>query len=312
MQEAPLHLEIAEAPKGGTAQWIHANDGVRLRIGLWPGSSEPKGTLLIFPGRTEYIEKYGRTLADLADLGFYMLVIDWRGQGLSQRVAEDQKVGHVDVFSDYHRDVAAMVQTARELELPEPWHLIGHSLGACIGLRAISDGLLVSSCTFTGPMWRLNLPLLKRAAGWPASWAAQAIGKGEVLAPGTDSSSYVLSTPFEENRLTNDPDMYDYFIHQAQTLTDHQIGGPSMGWLFQTLKETRALTNIQTPSIPCLAFCGDQDQVVDVSAARDLVARWPNGRFKLIKNGKHDLFSEAFDVRSKVISRIFEHLIQGK
>ncbi|MFC4670746.1 alpha/beta hydrolase [Seohaeicola nanhaiensis] len=309
MQEAPLFIESAEAPASGSAFWIQADDGTRLRVGMWQPETTPRGTVLLFPGRSEYIEKYGRTITELVRMGFATLVIDWRGQGLADRAAQDRMAGHVDHFSDYHRDVAAMVDAAQALGLRKPWNLIGHSLGACIGLRAIIEGLPVSSCAFTGPMWNINLPPLKRAAAWPLSWTAQALGMGRVYAPGTDGKSYVLETPFEDNRLTSDPDMYAYFINQATTLKEHQIGGPSMGWLFQVLEETRNLKRLPSPDIPCIAFCGALDEVVDLPAIRERMATWPQGKLELVADAKHDLFSETPQIRANVISRIGEFFL---
>lgn len=304
MQSAPLYQEIAEAPSNGAAYWIHAEDGVRLRIGLWEGEDTQKGTVLVFPGRSEYIEKYGRTITDLAKFGYTALVIDWRGQGLADRATEDPMTGHVVQFSDYHKDTAAMVKAAEELDLPKPWFLIGHSLGACIGLRAVSEGLPVTACAFTGPMWNINLPAAKRAAAWPLSWIVQAIGRGHVYAPGTDGKSYVLSTAFEDNRLTNDPEMYQYYIKQAKTLTEHQLGGPSMGWLYQTLKETNSLSKEPSPAIPCITFCGAQDGVIDQKAVRDRMTHWPGGKLEMITDAKHDVFSEVPQIRHKVTAEI--------
>ena len=63
---APFHADLAEGPAGGHALWVNTSDGVRIRIGLWPAGE--KGTVLLLPGRTEYIEKYGRAAADLAPL----------------------------------------------------------------------------------------------------------------------------------------------------------------------------------------------------------------------------------------------------
>jgi lysophospholipase len=59
MSAAPLFDDIAEGPAGGSALWCEAHDGLRIRIALWRAKAE-KGTIFVFPGRTEYIEKYGR------------------------------------------------------------------------------------------------------------------------------------------------------------------------------------------------------------------------------------------------------------
>lgn len=301
MQVAPLNLEIAEAPKHGVAYRIHADDGIRLRVGLWKNDNTRLGTIFVFPGRTEYIEKYGRMITVLDKFGFSVFVVDWRGQGLADRIVEDSKIGHVDRFSDYQRDVAAMIKVAQELGLPKPWNLIGHSMGACIGLRALAEVLDFAACAFTGPMWNINLPTLKRAAAWPASWTAQVIGRGNVFVPGTDGQCYVLSASFSDNRLTNDAEMYRYFINHAMKLKDRQIGGPSMRWLFQTLNETRKLSRMRSPDVPCIVFCGDQDEVVDLAVVKNRMARWSNASLEIVKGAKHDIFSEVPHIRDRVL-----------
>jgi lysophospholipase len=304
MKHAPLAHDIAEAPDYGRAYWCNAPDGLRLRVGHWPNADVAKGSILIFPGRTEYVEKYGRTISELTKRGYSVLVVDWRGQGLSDRSADDRRMGHVIRFSDYQNDVAAMVNAAEALELPRPWFMLGHSLGACIGLRALSAGIDMSACAFTAPMWGINLPAIKRAVAWPLSWSGQALGLGARYAPGMDGASYVLANAFDVNRLTSDGDMYRYFIAQAQGLTTHQIGGPSLGWLYQTLRETRALSQVPSPDIPCLVFCGRRDAVIDLQRVEDRMARWPNGTLSMIGDGKHDLLSEVPTIRDDVIARI--------
>lgn len=304
--EAPFNSNVAEGPTDGAAYWIHADDKVRLRVGLWNTTAASNGTVLLFPGRSEYIENYGRTATDLEQLGYATFAIDWRGHGLSDRLTEDPMIGHVRRFSDYQKDVAAMIKAAEELALPKPWYLIGHSMGACVGLRSVIDGLPVSACAFTSPMWDIKMSTLERCAAWPLSWAAQALGKGDIYVPGVKRQTYVLSSPFEGNKMTHDPDMFQYWVNQAQTLSDLPTAGPSMGWLHAALKECRSLSRVRSPNIPCIVFCADKDEDINVRAIEDRMAGWPNGRCELFQNSKHELFLEVPDIRQSVMTRINE------
>ena len=81
MEPAPFLSDIAEGPEGGRAYWLRAADETRIRVGVWPEG--PKGTILMFPGRTEYIEKYGRVAAEFAARGYGMVAVDWRGCGVA-------------------------------------------------------------------------------------------------------------------------------------------------------------------------------------------------------------------------------------
>lgn len=304
MKKAEFFPETVETASAGAAFWVRAEDGVRLRVGLWTAQDVCKGSIFFFPGRTDYIEQYGRVAAQLVKQGFSTLVIDWRGQGLSDRIAKDPRIGHVNLFSDYQKDVAAMVEAAQELNLPKPWYLVGHSMGGCIGLRALLNSLPVAACAFTAPMWDIHIPAYERFAALPLTWAAQALGKGQLYAPGYSGQTYVLRAGFDGNTLTNDAEMYQHWVSLAKTLPDHQTGGPSMGWLYQSLIEMRDLSKVASPPIPCISFCGDQDKIVGISAVEARMARWPNGKFRLIANAKHELLLEVPKVRQSIIAEI--------
>jgi len=294
----------------GAAFWIFAEDQTRLRIGAFMSDTPCKGTVLVFPGRTEYIEKHGPTVAELARSGFASLVIDWRGHGLSDRLAEDNMISHVDRFSDYHKDVAAMLHAAERLGMPKPWYLMGHSMGGLIGLGAMIRGLRVAACAFTAPLWGIPLSPLERSLAWPLTGGAKLLGKGYRYAPGNKSQRgqcYVLSVGAEGNRLTSDPGRFQSLVSQARALPDMQTGAPSMGWVFEFLKACRSLSKLPSPKVPSLTFCRRLDEVVDIRAIENRMSRWPKGRLGLIDNAKHDLFSEVPSVREKVISQISEH-----
>lgn len=305
LPQAPFHFDVAEGPDNAKAYWIQTADSVRLRVAYWETGSVSNGTVFLFQGRTENIEKYGRTAEAMIEAGYNSFAIDWRGQGLSDRMTEDRMTGHVNHYSDYQKDVAAMLDAANSLNLPKPWFLLGHSLGACVGLRALMGGFPVEACAFTAPLWGINISPLERIAAWPLAWAFQTLGFGHKYAPGTRGESYVLNTEFEDNRLTHDRDMYQYYINISEALVDQQIGGPSMGWLFQTLKETRSLSKLGSPtSTPCITFCGAEDTIVSIPAVETRMASWQGGTFLSVKDAKHDVLHEVPAIRSEVIGKI--------
>lgn len=304
MDKAQIYTETTGEASSVDAYWIKASDGVRLRIAYWRTTSPTHGSVLFFPGRADYIEQYGRIAASLVERGYSVLVIDWRGQGLSDRSTNDTRMGHVDRFVDYQNDVASMIQAATELGLPKPWHLIGQSMGGCIGLRAVIQGIPVESCAFTSPMWDIHLAPAARLAVRPLTWAAQAIGKGKMYAPGYNGVPYVQRAEFDGNTFTNDPAMYQFWVDLATELPDCQIGGPSMGWLYQALVEMRHLARLPSPSLPCIAFCGDQDHIVAEPAIAQRMKDWPGGSYELVDNAKHDLLLETPTIREAVMDKI--------
>lgn len=300
-EAAPLRVDLAEGPEGSRAFWVHASDGIRLRVAHFP-SDGTRGTILLFPGRTEYVEKYGRAAAEYAALGYHTLAIDWRGQGLADRMLEEPRTGHVGVFEDYQKDVAALVTVADALDVPGNRHLIAHSMGGCIGLRAVMDGLAVKSCVFSGPMWGIRIASSVRPAAWAITWSGKQMGLGHLFAPGTGTRSYVVSEPFEGNTLTKNRDMWDYMRRQVTEEPEMQLGGPSLNWLHEALGECRALMRRPSPDLPCICYVGSNERIVDRARIDDRMARWPDGRLDVVPDGEHEILMETRETRARVVS----------
>lgn len=306
MDLAPFRADLALGPTGACAYWTRATDGVKLRLGHYPAEGD-RGTVLLFPGRTEYVEKYGLTAQAMAEAGYHTLTIDWRGQGLADRLLPDERTGHVHFFEDYQKDVAAMLEAAEALDLPRPWHLLAHSMGACIGLRSVMDGMRVASCVFTGPMWGIRIASAVRPAAWALGWGSRHLGLGHVVAPGTKSASYVANEPFEDNQLTTDPEMFDYMRRQVIEEPKLQLGGPSLRWLHQSLRECRTLARRQSPDLPCITFLGSNERIVDTTRVHARMAHWPRGRLELVPNAEHEVLMEGPLLRRHIHSTITDH-----
>lgn len=298
MDDAPLFTDVADAPEGGRAWWLTTADGVRIRIGVW--SVGQKGTVLLFPGRTEYIEKYGRAARDLANRGYAMVAVDWRGQGLADRLIDDPAPGHVSDFADYQHDVAAVLKAVDQLALPGPRFLIGHSMGGCIGLRALHRGLDVDAALFTAPMWGIKMSNWELPAAWFISWLSRFIGMGHRLTPGSVAQSYVAVAPFEDNMLTTDADMYAYMQRQLEAHPELALGGPSLRWLFAALSEIRALHKLPPPRQPGLTFLGSLERIVVSDAVKRYMDRWPNGTLRMIEAAEHEVMMETPEIRQMI------------
>lgn len=295
MAAAPFYADVAEAPGGEACVWLDTSDGVRVRAACWRGGS--KGTVLLFPGRTEYVEKYGPAAGEFARRGYAMATIDWRGQGIADRLLDEPAPGHVGRFTDYQRDVAALVAFLRAEALPEPWFLVGHSMGGCIGLRALHEGLAVRAVAFSAPMLGIRMHPALRPVAWALATLGPVVGLGDRLVPSTSPMTYVLEAPFEGNFLTRDRAMYEFMQRQLTLHPDLAIGGPTLTWLREALRETRALARMPSPALPCLTMLGRAERIVHVGAIHERMARWPGAVFDLVEEAEHELMMERPAVR---------------
>jgi lysophospholipase len=313
VEPAPFFDEIADADPGARAFWVEApgrpGDGARVRIArLGEGG---RGTALLFPGRTEFVEKYGPAGRALAARGYGVLAVDWRGQGLTDRFLPDRRMGHIERFDDYQRDVAAMVQAADDLSLPRPWHLIGHSMGGAIGLRALCSGLPVASAVFSGPMWGIRLSAYMRPLAWTVTTLARPAGLGGRVVPTSSPENYLLAAAFADNMLTTDRAMFDWMQAQLRAHPELALGGPSMAWVNEALREVRALRRMPAPDLPALCVAGENERIVDLADMRVRMGGWRAGRLVIEPGAEHEIMMEREEVRERFFDAAAEMFDQA-
>lgn len=306
---APFHAAIARGPDGGAAHWVKTTDGVRLRIVHWPGG--PRGTVLIFPGRTEPAEKYGPTAAELVAGGFACLAIDWRGQGLSDRATADPMMGHVDDFAEYQRDVDAVLGLVGTLGLDGPVYILAHSMGGAIALRTLIrlPGQF-RAAVFSAPMWGIRMSPAMRPVAPVVSTLARWFGQTHRYAPTTSGTAYLVVQPFQGNVLTQDPDMYAWMRDQVVEAPALQLAGPSIGWLAAALRECAALATLPSPNLPVICALGTAEAVVDPVPIHARMAQWGTGQLDLYPGAAHEVPVEVPAVRRRFHQRAIT-LFQG-
>ncbi|WP_243698692.1 alpha/beta fold hydrolase [Paracoccus alkanivorans] len=303
IEQAPFHQLPGDPLTPGSAFWVKAEDGVRLRLALWRCETiDPVGAVLLFPGRTEYIEKYAAFARQLTDSGYEVLAIDWRGQGLSDRLIDDPRPGHIGKFTDYQRDVIEMVVAASRVDLPKPWHLLAHSMGGCIGLAALADELPVASAVFSAPMWGIESHGLPRPAVLAVASLASRLGFGERPAPGTGAKgSYFIDEAFGSNLLTHDLGEWTRLLHEAAAWPDLTIGGASFHWLGEALRECTRLAQMPSPDLPMTVSLGDGEKIVSAEAIRNRAGRWDDARLLEFEHCRHEIMMETPDLRERFL-----------
>jgi lysophospholipase len=265
-----------------------------------------RGSVLVLPGRTEYAEKYARVAVSLEAMGFGSLVVDFRGQGLSDRLLSDARPGHVEDFADYQHDVRSAVAVLDELAMPKPLFLLAHSMGGCIALRSLVSGLIrPQAAVFSAPMWGMLIPVLRRPTAWGVTLAARAFGQGHRLTPGVGGAeAYLIAAGFDDNLLTTDRESFDWMRAQVIAVPELGLGAPTLSWLNAALRETRALRRLPSPKTPALTLLGSREKVVDPAAVRSRMARWPGGRLELIAGAEHEIFMETPATRARAFALI--------
>ena len=305
-ERAPLISAFASpAPGGAEAEWFTGAGGVRLRAALFPGVGEPRGSVVVSPGRTEAIEKYYEVAQSLADRGFVSLIHDWRGQGLADRLLPDRLLGHAAGQADFLTDYAALLATY-EARLPRPWIALGHSMGGCLALLALAQGeRRFAAAILSAPMLGVRAGGVPRIVARVLASGFTAVGRGGRPVPGSAGSA-----PFDANVVTHDPARYARAQALIEACPDLALGLPTWGWLKFAFAATAQLANgpgVTQVEIPVTVVAAGDDKLVDNVALKAVTARLPNGRYVEIAGAFHELLQETDEVRA-VFWREFDAL----
>src|SRR5215470_8842180 len=223
------------APDDVVSGTIKARDGVSLRFARWAPPPGRKGTVCLFQGRAEFIEKYFETVRDLRARGFAVATLDWRGQGFSDRALRNRRKGYVRSFNQYQLDLEAFVNEVVLPDCPPPVFALAHSMGATVLLRSAYAGhRWFDRMVLLAPM--IALPGMRRSLFSRVSVRTmRLLGLGGMYVPGGDAT-VMMQRPFIGNLLTSDPVRYARNIAVIEAEPALSIGWPTVAWADSAFK----------------------------------------------------------------------------
>ncbi len=301
-------VEGNEPPAGARFGWLERPGGMKLRYGLWAGAPDSSnhtlsrpGTVLVLPGRAEFIEKYFETVGNLRARGFAVAIIDERGQGRSGREVPDPLKGHVSRFQDYVDDLRAFVNEVVCPQLPPPYVLLAHSMGGAISLFYLRQETTPVTCAvLTAPMIRIKTPTyLSGVQEGFVRLARRIFGPQASTWPGPRSDP--AQVRFEDNVVTSDPARFARAVTVLKADPALAVGPPTLGWVLEAVAATKKLRDpafARSIRLPVLVAQAEKDVLVDNQALADFAHRLPFGRLITIKGAKHEILMETDERRA--------------
>jgi len=289
------------APEDAVTGVLKTPDGVNLRYARWLPPPSRKGTVCLFQGRAEYIEKYYETVRDLRARGFAVATFDWRGQGLSDRALDDRQKGHVRDFYQYGIDLDVFMEQVVLPDCPPPLYALSHSMGAAILLRACHDGRRwFDRLVLTAPMIALPKASYSLLAE-PALRVLKLFGRGGAYIPVGDEQMSVRQK-FLGNLLTSDPVRFARNAAVLEAEPSLGLGRPTIAWADAAL---RAMKKFSVPSYPAalrqpiLMVAAGNDQVVSTSAIETFAGNLLAGAHLIVAGSRHEILQEQEQYRSQ-------------
>ena len=293
-------------PEGARVGMFETSDKVRLRYATFPKSAgAPRGTICLVHGRTEFIEKYFETITNFQSRGFAVATFDWRGQGGSQRLIANPKLGYVRSFDDYWTDLKSFHGSILLPDCPPPYYLVGHSMGGLVCLAAGQrDRMMFERIFLSAPMIGLDGQPFSPTGMARLAKTLRVVGLGS-LPVGRRADKPASETSFAGNTLTSDLARYMRMVEVTRARPDLEVTSPTIGWSAAAFDAMAHAARDDFPGsikIPVLMLAAARDEVVSTSAIEQLGLRMRTGRHAVIAAARHELFMENDMVRGQVFA----------
>ncbi len=299
-------LDIPEnpAPNGAVTGMLTTRDGARVRWARWRTTATRRlGTVCVFQGRGEFIEKYFEVVGDLRRRGFAVATMDWRGQGGSERLRSNPRKSHIGSFAQYDRDLAAFLEHVVLPDCPPPHYALAHSTGATVLLRAATRRPnRFERMVFSAPLISLadhSMPshaarILVEALCW--------VGLSGTFVPRSGGARPTSAIPFENNPYTSDRNRFERTAAISATAPNLAVGAPTFGWLSAALRAMRGLNEADFPtsvSIPILLVAAGDDRIVSNPAIEQLALQLKAGKHIVLPGARHEILMERDGLREQ-------------
>ena len=305
-QERFVEVPGNPVPEGAEVTWFKGTAGRNLRACLIPARDQTarRGTAIVCPGRTEFIEKYFEVAEDLLARGFAVLILDWPGQGLSERLLPDRGKGHIDRFETFMGALANGLKTLED-RLPRPYVSVSHSMGGAIAFAAVVEDLVrVDAAAFCAPMWGIK----QRVFGMRyLVWAMRVMGRANdyVQQPGPPET-------FETNIVTHDRQRWEMNRALVDASPDLFLGPVTWGWLgasLQIFATFAKAAKIRRLDLPVLIATAEEEKLVENDAHARIAKLLPNAEHIHVPGAYHEILMET-DERRNQFWQAFDELLE--
>jgi len=280
--------------KSGT---IKTADGYNLRYAIDCEGTGHRGTICVFHGRRGYIERDYETVTDLKARGFAVALLDWRGQGRSDRLLKNHRKGHIKNFAQYDADLEAFMKKVVLPDCPPPYYGLAHSTGANVLLRALQKSTWFEASVLLAPMLGFrtsHIPLTLMAI---IINSLTALGLGSLSYPGD-----FKERRFSSNVLTHDERRFERQLDLLKENPDLDLGGPTIGWLSAALAANKYLMSLKGSDVlrsPVLIVASGDERVVSQENIHQFSNRLHHLPMVVVENAFHEVLLERDSMREQ-------------
>ncbi|MBX2834792.1 MAG: alpha/beta hydrolase [Micavibrio sp.] len=292
--------------------------GRKIRFGsVFPKDSIPDAVVVCLPGLSEFAEKYYETARWCLDNNLAFWVLDWMGQGHSERyISNHPHRRHITSFADDVEDLHYFIMgyIKHSSVHPDkgriPLAMLAHSMGAHIGLRYLKQYPDMFECAaFTAPMLGLKVFNYFPMGSHKAIASLLNLYADKSYAPGGSDWREDVRANAGAGHFSGDAVRDAVHNQWCIANPDLQVGGVTNGWVHRA---AQSCAIIQKPSFtkdiktPCLMAMAGRDVLVDNKVTQKISHRMQDGRVHEYGSGQHELLMESDDIRGHFLDSFYK------
>lgn len=313
--QTPSELEERFHPPAGWTWKALQRDGYFLRYGYaTPDLSPPKSLVVCLPGLSEFCEKFFEITRDLLSQGHAVLVIDWRGQGLSSRYLKNPHKRHSQGFRGDALDLKAIIEDCPLINNETALHMLAHSMGGNIGLRFLEASPDVfTTASFSAPLAGLHVfSKIPRCIASAASGFLNATFPRSYAPTGGDwsPSSRDLTSAAIFSQDDKRAKVHNSWMIKNPAL---QVGHITNRWLrdaYNSCLDLQHHTNLEAIDIPCFFAIAGHEFFVDNTMVRHISERVSGARLLEFPDARHEILMEKDTLRGKFMAEFYSLINQ--
>ena len=276
---------------------------------------QEKGLIVVINGQSEAWLKYAEVFYDFYQKGYSIYSYDHRGQGLSPHlVANNSQIGHVDHFMEYADDMNEFMDKVIKPVHPlsKNLFLVAHSMGGGISAEYLERFTSpFQAVVLSAPMLGINTKPYPEKIARAIVSVSKTLGFGKKYAIG--QHDYHCEGSFESNKVTTSKARWWMNTYVCKTYPDTIIGGPSNGWINESLRETKRIRKgIRQIKSNVLLFQAGIDQYVINEYEETACSQMQNCHLSTFPNSQHEILMEQDSIRDSAIQQILNFFSQSK
>ena len=289
--------------------------GMNITFGsAFPQDSIPDAVVVCLPGLSEFCEKYYEVARTCLDMNLAFWVLDWPGQGRSDRYLENPHMRHGDDFGieveRLHNFILGYIKhsSVHPDKGRIPLVMLGHSMGANIGLRYLAKYPETFECAaFSAPL--CGIQKLKRI---PLSkFILKAFNKFSPTSYVYGGADWHETMRHNSEEVVFSNDDIRNAVHAAWLQADPSlaIGSPTYSWLYhaqQSCEFVKRSSFLKSITTPCLITIAGKETIVDNDSIRYIADKIEGAQLLELPEAGHEVLMERDVFRDQFFKEFYK------